>query len=144
VQILEWSATEECDTLAAECRYSGFVHRRRFVFLKRGVLFVLDQVEGPPGEHLVEQFWHAAHADTFTWIAFSQRSEAIETWHSEVFGSKFAAPGRLVTYRGSLPVLLAVAVSFQAPPEHLAIEREAEQRTLALRLRDGTTMRAQF
>jgi Heparinase II/III-like protein/Heparinase II/III N-terminus len=143
-RILEWSSTEDRDSLDAECRYSGFVHRRRIVFLKPDVLFVLDRVEGPPGEHLVDQFWHAAHTDTFTQMAFSHESAAIEIWHSEVFGSKYAAPGRLVTFRGSLPIVLAAAISFQTPPEHLAIEGEMEQPSLGLRLRDGTTTQARF
>jgi hypothetical protein len=141
VWILEWSSTEDRDSLDAECRYSGFVHRRRFVFLKESTLFVLDQVEGSLGEHLVEQFWHAANADTFAWMAFSHKSEVIETWHSEVFGGKHAASGRLVTYRGSLPTVLATAISFHRQPDHLVIEVEMEQPTLVLRLRDGGIMR---
>jgi hypothetical protein len=144
VRILGCFSTNERDSLDAECRYSNFVHRRRFLFLKPDVLFVLDQVEGPPGEHLLEQFWHATHPDTFTQMAFSHESQTIETWHSEVFGNKYPAPGRLVTYRGSLPVMLAVAISFQTPPEHLAIEGVTVQPTLALRLRSGTTLRARF
>jgi hypothetical protein len=142
VRILEWSSTDKRDSLDAECRYSNFVHRRQFVFLKPAVLFVLDRVEGPPGEHLLEQFWHAAHPDTFTQIAFSHESQTIETWHSVVFGSKYPAPGRLVTYRSWLPVILGAAISFLAPPEYLAIEGETEQPTLALHLRDGAIMRA--
>jgi hypothetical protein len=144
VRILQWSSTEERDSLDAECRYSGFVHRRRFLFLKPGVLFVLDHVEGSSGEHLVEQFWHAAHVDTFARMAFSHESEAVEAWHSEVFGTKYAAPGRLVTYRGPLPVMLAAAICFQTPPDHLSIEEKMEQPPLVLRLRDGTTLRADF
>jgi hypothetical protein len=143
-RILDWSSTKGRDSLDAECRYSNFVHRRRFLFLKPDSLFVLDQVDGPPGEHLIEQFWHVAHPDTFTQMAFSHKSQAIETWHSDVFGSKYPAPARLVTYRGSLPVMLAAAISFQTPPEHLAIEGDTAQPTLALRLRNGTTVRARF
>ena len=139
VQIREWSSTQQRDSLDAACLYSGFVHSRRLIFLKPDLLFVLDRVEGPPGEHLVEQFWHTAHADTFTQMAFSHESEVIETWHSEVFGSKYSVPGRLVTFRGSLPVMLAAAISFQIPPEHLAIEGEIEQPMLTLYFRDGTS-----
>jgi hypothetical protein len=137
VRILDWSSTDARDSLDAECRYSNFIHRRHFVFLKPDVLFILDHVEGPPGEHLVEQFWHAAHPDTFTQMAFSHQSQTIETWHSDVFGSKYPASARFVTYRGSLPVTLAAAVSFQTPPEYLAIEGDTLQPTFALRLRNG-------
>ena len=140
VRILDWSSTGSRDSLDAECRYSGFIHRRRFLFQKPDVLFILDCVEGPPGEHLVEQFWHAAHPDTFLQMAFSHQSEAIETWQSEVFGSKYVAPGRLVTYRGPLQITLAAAISFHTPPEHLTIAGDTSQVTLALLLRDGTTV----
>jgi len=144
VRIVDWSSTEDRDSLTAECRYSGFTHRRRLLFLKPDALFVLDQVEGPPGEHLVEQFWHAARPDTFQQMAFSHNSEAIETWHSDVFGSKYPAPGRVVAYRGSLAVILAVAISFHAEPGRLVIEESAMQPALALWLRDGTTLRVRF
>ena len=120
VQIHAWSSTDERDWLDAECRYSGF--RQRFLFLKPDLLFVRDQVEGPPGEHLVEQFWNAGSADAFGLMAFSHPAEATETWHSRVFGSKEPGAGRRVLYRGPLPVLLATGISFGAPPEALTIE----------------------
>jgi hypothetical protein len=122
VHIHEWVSTGERDLLDAECRCSSLRHRRRFLFLKPDILFVLDQVEGPPGEHLVEQFWHAANGDTFRRIAFSHPSEAIEAWHSSVFGSKHAAEARRCIYRGPLPVMLAAAISFGPEPEALTIE----------------------
>jgi uncharacterized heparinase superfamily protein len=138
VQIHEWSSTGERDLLDAECRYSGFRHRRRFLFLKPDVLLVLDQVEGPPGEHLLEQFWHAASPDAFARMAFSHPAEGIETWHSQVLGTKEAAAGRRVLYRGPLPVLLAAGISFGAPPEALTIEGFI----LNLRFPDGRIVRS--
>ncbi len=59
VRLLAWRTGPEFDLVDAECRYSGFRHRRR-VLLAGAALFFLDEVEGPPGMHLVEQFWHPA------------------------------------------------------------------------------------
>jgi hypothetical protein len=112
VQIHDWSSTEDRDLLDAECRYSGFSHRRRFEFRKPNILVVLDHVEGPPGEHLVEQFWHAANEDTFTRMAFSHPAQPVEVWHSCVFGTKEPASARCVIYRGSLPLELTATISF--------------------------------
>jgi heparinase II/III-like protein len=133
VRIHEWRSAGERDFLDAECRYSGFRHRRRFQFLKPDVLLVLDTVEGPPGDHLVEQFWHAASPDTFARMAFSQASESIEAWHSPVFGSKEAAAARRSAYRGPLPVMLAAGISFDGQPEALTLEESPEVVTLHFR-----------
>jgi hypothetical protein len=53
-----WATTGEYDFLDAVCRYHGFCCRRRFFFLKPRFLFILDEIDGPPGRHSIEQFWH--------------------------------------------------------------------------------------
>jgi hypothetical protein len=59
VEALDWQTSAQHDSLDASCRYRGFRHRRRLLFAKvEGLLFVLDEVEGPPGDHLLELFWH--------------------------------------------------------------------------------------
>jgi len=58
VEISQWNSESEWDYLDARCSYSGFIHRRRILFVKSGYLFILDTVAGSGGEHLVEQFWH--------------------------------------------------------------------------------------
>jgi len=61
VKLLAWGTTLEQDYFDGVCRYGGFEHRRRVVFLKQDlVMLVLDEIQGPPGAHLVEQFWHFA------------------------------------------------------------------------------------
>jgi hypothetical protein len=121
VQIHEWNSTPQQDCLAGECRYAGFHHRRRFLFRKPDLLVIVDQIEGPPGDHLVEQFWHAAGPAALTAVVFSRPAEPVEGWRSQQFGSKLSAPVRRVIHRGPLPVTLAAAVSFGAIPEILAL-----------------------
>jgi hypothetical protein len=112
VRIGNWATGPERDFLEAECRYAGFVHRRRFEFRKPDLLLVVDEVEGPAGEHLVEQFWHAANESVFAGMAFSQPAEAREAWHSSVYGSKEPGAAKCVSYRGVLPVSLTTTIRF--------------------------------
>ncbi len=145
VGVREWVSTPDRDSLDAHCRYNGFLHRRRWVFLKPDLLLVLDQIEGPPGEHLVEQFWHAGDgAETFDYLAFSRPAEFVPAWRSRVFGSKESAAARCVTYRGALPVSLAAAISFREPLEHLTLEAYGEVYTLRAKLRGGEVVESQI
>jgi heparinase II/III-like protein len=139
VEIRDWVSKPDRDLLDAECRYSGFVHRRRWIFLKQQrLLLILDQVDGPSGEHQVEQFWHAGDiADTFDYLAFSRPSDFVPAWRSRVFGSKESAAARSVSYSGPLPVSLAAAVSFQERVDHLVLEPHGQIYTLRVKLRGG-------
>jgi hypothetical protein len=59
VKILAWESCADWDLLSAACAYRSFTHQRDIVFSKAdGLIVVLDRVDGPPGEHRVEQFWH--------------------------------------------------------------------------------------
>jgi hypothetical protein len=58
VNLQEWVTSAERDLLSASCAYGGFTHWRQVQFLKPDVVVVLDRVDGPDGEHLVEQYWH--------------------------------------------------------------------------------------
>ncbi len=58
VQIHEWNTARDRDVLEASCVYAGFTHRRRIVFHKPRRVVIADTVEGPPGDHTIEQFWH--------------------------------------------------------------------------------------
>jgi hypothetical protein len=138
VRIRKWASTAERDWLDEECRYGGFVHRRRFLFLKPDLLLILDRVDGPSGEHLIEQFWHGAGGtDPFQRLVLSRPAEPVEGWRARVFGSKELSPAQCIVYRGPLPVMLAAAVSFGEIPEAVTLEDNLEQPALALRFRGG-------
>lgn len=110
VRVLRWSFTGEEDILEAECTYRGFVHRRYFHFVKPLALLVLDEVAGPSGEHLVEQFWHLASDNATTRLKLAGTSEISQGWRSRCFSQKEHAPVICVRTRASLPVRLAAAV----------------------------------
>ena len=115
VQLLDFSTTPELDCAIAVCRYRGFTHKRTVRF--NGNEFdILDELEGPPGEHLVEQFWHVGanlHQTTPVVWRIGQIAELIleggqceTTWRSRVFGSKEESQVVVVRRRGTLPVTL--------------------------------------
>ena len=135
--IRQWSSTAERDLLDAQCQYSGFRHRRQFVFLKPDLLLILDHLEGPSGVHLVEQFWHAEGEDTFERMAISHSAEAMESWRSRVFGTKHKGAGRCVTYRGTLPIRLAACISFASCPQALGWEETSGQPAVTVNFSDG-------
>jgi hypothetical protein len=59
VSVIRWTSHAEYDQLSAACSYAGLRHRRDIVFSKPDLLIVLlDQMEGDPGGHRVEQHWH--------------------------------------------------------------------------------------
>jgi hypothetical protein len=115
-RMIEWITGEELDYLDAECRFripgGECRHRRRVVLFKQDVLLVvLDLVEGPPGEHLVEQFWHADPRARLRLDSAARIESGGELgWRSSVFGTKDPAPVLCASLRKNLPVRLAAAL----------------------------------
>ena len=130
VTLNNWITNDEYDYMDATCRYDGspFVHRRRLLLSKPGLMLILDNVEGSEGEHLVEQFWHpggeltqlsdhcfALHTNACLLLP---TGAAIKTdhgnqhgWRSNAYGVKQAAPVLIVQAKTSLPVHLGAALA---------------------------------
>ncbi|MBV9300560.1 MAG: alginate lyase family protein [Acidobacteriaceae bacterium] len=108
-RILTWESDAVEDLIIAECKYDGIIHRRLVRYVKPDLVFILDSVDGPPGEHEIEQFWHLASEDEDR-VFLGVAPELAEAWHSPVFGTKH--PGRvlLVRRRTTLPSHFAAAL----------------------------------
>jgi hypothetical protein len=113
VSLIEFSSTAEQDSSTAICRYRGFTHKRTVKLVNDGQLEISDDLDGPPGEHLVEQFWHLGQPVQQTgpdvWrigelaellVADGQNEQG---WRSSVFGSKEISPVIVVRRRVTLP-----------------------------------------
>jgi hypothetical protein len=113
VSILSWKTNAERDLLEAECRYMGFVHRRRVEFQKPEVIVIVDEIEGPSGDHDVEQLWHLGSPNARSQLVLPEGAEIIESWRSAVFGEKH--PARLVRVRrhGPLPIRMEARIQIQ-------------------------------
>jgi hypothetical protein len=118
IRIRSWTTSESRDFLDAECRYAGFVHRRRILFIKPDLLLIVDDIDGPPGEYSLEQFWHsgaavvAVSANSFRLgsrsVLFLDGKGELEEggengWRSNAFGQRAPAPVIRVSRRSALP-----------------------------------------
>ncbi len=106
VTILSWQTDSERDVLDAECRYAGFTHRRRVEFRKPYVFFITDYVDGPAGEHDIEQFWHLGSLTARSKLILPAGAELTQSWRSSTFGEKHPSPMLRVYRRSKLPLCL--------------------------------------
>jgi hypothetical protein len=124
VALHEGTTEAERDLIDAECRYRGFRHRRRVLFVKPDLVIILDEIDGPGGDHVVEQFWHPGVVVTpVSAFAFRLGSRALlqfpeearprlgEGWRSPAYGRKQPAPAITVRREGKLPCRMAAALS---------------------------------
>jgi len=126
VKVREWATGAERDYLDASCTYGGFTHRRRVVFLKPATVIVLDTVDGPAGEHTMEQFWHADSPEDAARFSFSAAAEVVDTWRSRALGSRERAGALCVKVHGPLPVHLAAMLDLSASPVKGEVEVQVE------------------
>jgi len=110
VTILSWKANAKRDAMEAECRYRGFTHRRSVEFQKPNVVLIVDEIEGPPGEHDVEQVWHLGSLAARARLVLPEGGELVESWRSCVFGEKHSSPMVRLRRRCTLPVRLEAKV----------------------------------
>jgi len=131
VRILAWTARDDFDYLDAEC-LTAFRHRRRVLFLKPALVFVLDEIDGPAGEHIVEQFWHLGDAAARRRILFpeSLAPEFSEGdphgWRSPVFGVRLPTPVIRVVRTAVLPALLPAVIDLAPQPRLARVDLCAE------------------
>jgi hypothetical protein len=130
--IRKWTTSEEEDYLDATCSYAGFIHRRQVVFSKPGLIVVLDTVEGPSGDHRLEQSWHLASLSDGTRFSFSAPAKAFESWRSLALCSREPAPVLSVAVDGALPGRMAMALDLTDHPGSGELEIHAEADALAV------------
>jgi hypothetical protein len=116
VRLLEFSSTAERDCVVGVCRYGGFSHTRIVELGDGGEFLITDELDGPPGEHRVEQFWHAGLVVTQkqpgVWRIGDvaelhvEGGECEQGWASQAFGSKAQVAVIVVRRTVTLPVRL--------------------------------------
>jgi len=103
-EIRSWKTDANHDLLQAQCRFAGFTHSRRIEFCKPDLILVDDEVTGPAGEHLIEQFWHLGSPEARLNVIPEGEADLQEGWRSRVFGDKDRTPVLRVSRRCQLPV----------------------------------------
>jgi hypothetical protein len=128
VRVEQWSAAAARTRLTATCRYLDIAHRRTVVFVGPGLLLVADEVEGPPGEHLIEQFWHfgedavqlserCIQVGKHVRMGFSRNNVELGKggeygWRSKVFGKMVPASVACIRLQTRLPLSLGTMFDF--------------------------------
>src|SRR5208283_671162 len=113
VKLSDFTSQAAKDRAVATCSYQGFTHTRTVEFAD-GEFAIIDHIEGPAGEHDIEQFWHFAQnprevipgkwsiADLADFTVEGGTLE--EGWRSPCFGSKEPAAMIVVRRRATLPL----------------------------------------
>ena len=122
VTVCQWVMRPDRDYLDASCAYAGFIHRRRVAFLKPAMVVVLDTIDGPPGDHTLEQFWHLNAPGDAVRFSFSGRSEVVGAWRSRALCSKEQATALCVKLQGALPAHMAAVVDLSESPVSSPLE----------------------
>jgi len=78
--------------------------------VKPDLLLIVDQIEGPAGEHEIEQFWHLPSEDHSIRFHFMSAAEQTSAWRSRIYGQREEAVVLRVHRKSALPVTLASAV----------------------------------
>jgi hypothetical protein len=104
-QTTAWSSSSDRDFIDAKCCYRGLTHRRRILFVKPDLVIVIDNVDGPAGERLIERFWHVPDDQALRCISVSGdgATQEEEGWRSNVFGRKEPCRVLRTEWRGNLP-----------------------------------------
>ena len=119
VEVIRWDG----HFVEALCRYRGITHRRAVLLDGRGILLVVDRLEGPEGEHDVKQSWHAGKAvaaisatrfliGAHTQLILTEPATLEDGWRSCALASKQPSQVIAVKKRLQFPVLLGAVLSF--------------------------------
>ncbi len=111
---------EIADLNEAVCRYRGFTHRRKLIY-EGARLEIIDEVDGPAGDHRIEQFWHAGapvgkcSATSFrigakTTLTLEEGATLEPGWRSTAYGRKEVTAVIVVRRQGTLPMQMTATL----------------------------------
>lgn len=146
VHVLNWTTSNRHDFAQAVCRAFGTEHTRSVLMIKSehvkdltcDWLVLCDVLEGQPGVHTIEQFWHPGAPSVLTSshsVRIGDRSHLLipETrefelesgWRSRAFGEKSPATTFVVRERGAFPVTMWAALGLGDCPEGAGIQQDS-------------------
>ncbi|HYP13182.1 MAG TPA: alginate lyase family protein, partial [Bryobacteraceae bacterium] len=159
VVVHAWQTGTEFDFLDAAWSYAGFTHRRRFLFLKPGLILIADRVDGAAQDkQRIQQFWHtgpvcrdigpSCYSLDHGVLAIAEGHAVahevggVNGWRSRALGHKEASPVVVVTLEQELPVVAGAAIEIgrDLEPARLAVALEGDEITMRFHRGDiGTT-----
>jgi heparinase II/III-like protein len=133
VSVLVWRTSEAEDILEAECYYRGLRHRRYVHFIKPFALLIVDTVDGPPGDHLLEQYWHFASDSHVNRLRVPSSVQQRNGWRSLCFGQRDSVPVLVVAARSTLPAIIPAAIRLSEQAEiDIAVEQGVVRFTVTI------------
>jgi hypothetical protein len=153
VTLEHWSSTRTRDLVEGICEYSGFRHRRRCLFRKPHLLWILDEIDGPPGSHKIERFWHPGVGTRMlsplefligsrSVLVLSEDAALLEGaefgWRSQALGEKHPTPVIVTSVVKPLPCRMAAVIDFSGEWE-IAPRREERLFLKQLHFAAGST-----
>ena len=121
VELRSFIRTEHGGFIDAICEYRRFQHRRR-LRLQDEQIIVLDEITGPPGEHLVEQVWNLGPAAQQIHLSFSEPADERPTEFSPAYGAKLPARALIVRRKSTLPVAMVMSLSTKHKAELTVVD----------------------
>jgi hypothetical protein len=116
VQVEVWEPDTIRPKLKAVCRYDGFTHHRT-VILEPGRLVVIDDIEGPPGEHVCEQIWQLGPAAGKVKLDFSAPVTTSKSNFSPAYGKKCNGTAMIASVTGPLPIRIVMLLEIGQSPQ---------------------------
>jgi hypothetical protein len=138
VSLLRWESSPDEDVVTAVCRYRGLEHYRHVHFAKNAALLIVDLVEGPPGEHKLEQLWHLGDGAQRERFRFPQSPEILSRWRSRCFGQREPATVLRISRKTELPALIPAAICLS---ESTSVEMVVEPPIVHFHLKAGSGTR---
>ncbi|MBV8898437.1 MAG: alginate lyase family protein [Acidobacteriaceae bacterium] len=113
VKLLEWQPQQ--GKIVASCRYAEFLHRRTIQLDSRR-LEITDEIEGPPGPHLLEQIWQLGTAAHRVRLTFSVDPVWQRSQFSPAYGQKLPGESLIISLTSALPARLAMRLTLMEEP----------------------------
>jgi hypothetical protein len=134
VELLEAPGGDNENSALAVCQYRGFRHHRWVRLFADLALLVVDFIDGPPGEHLVEQFWHLDNETIAPRVRLAGECQSLSGWRSVCYGQR--QPSTVLrAYRNTVfPVVLPAAILIR---DSASVDFTVDATTVHFRLSGG-------
>jgi len=106
----------EMERVAASCSYNGFRHVRRLELSDPSCIHIHEEIDGPPGEHFLEFFWHPADESALRQLELPPGHVNESGWFSPAHARREPAPVACLRVRQRLPYRCSWRLHWSSTP----------------------------